>query len=910
MADLKITALAELTTPANGDFVEIVDVSDTSMAATGTNKKIKMSNLNPAETDPVFLASEAANFVTGDKANLDNQSGVNTGDEDLSGYQLLSEKDDANGYAGLDASAKIALAQLAYHNHQAGLDTVPTITEGTAGNAGKFSVATAEVWFYTDATMDDMALHAIADSGYLTPTDDTTTYVCADRDSDTWVQITSIADIDYVRYVPYFIVFKRAGSNSLHHQVIELLAHGETENHHSRVLKCARYDREAGALESISVDSSLNITGSGGGVWAVNKRYEVPAISTATRQFKCSVDDGVWTISSNTSPVINNTQYNDPANGLVSLTDTYWTVIYLYRGIEDQDHIYTTYARQEYATSALAQADNSVPSVPELISSHAIFMGRIIVKKSATTGFIIESAFETVFAASSAVTNHNSLSGRTDGNQHPNSSISIPTVGSPVNITSDLDVFDNEWSAAVMDGGDITDNGDGTVTITAGEGLLRSGASSTASLYSLAFTGVSNVSLTDQVNTYFWADYNGGVPITNHSTNATDYNCWDKCHLYTIFRDGNELHILDGRKQNIDFNRNARVKAYKTAPFAHVLGGTVIANPSLLKLTVTSGMFYYAYNQIPHDPFDTTVAGTANDNIFDYYYSNGAGGWTKVSDQKSIDNLNYDDGTGTLHALTASHYGVHWVYVALSQTPTLEVVYGTGDYALLTDAQAAGAPASLPPVLGGVGILIGKLIVQKSNATINEIDSAFDTTFSSAGVPNHNDTANKQGGATNEYYHLTSAQATVVANTSGTNTGDSSGHSALAPLASPTFTGTVTLPVGLTGVIRADTGVVSTDSDVTDLVSAASATAAGKVEIATGAEVDTGTDDVRAASPKALADQTVLLKKAGGTMSGALEAADHGTAATDQVVNVCYGTGSPPTASTTTEGTLFIQYTA
>jgi len=43
--------------------------------------------------------------------------------------------------------------------------------------------------------------------------------------------------------------------------------------------------------------------------------------------------------------------------------------------------------------------------------------------------------------------------------------------------------------------------------------------------------------------------------------------------------------------------------------------------------------------------------------------------------------------------------------------------------------------------------------------------------------------------------------------------------------------------------------------------------------------------------------------------SGAV-AADHGTAATDQIVNVCYGTGAAPTASTTTEGSLYIQYTA
>ena len=34
-----------------------------------------------AETDPIFTASEAFNFVTGDKINLDNQSGINTGDQ-------------------------------------------------------------------------------------------------------------------------------------------------------------------------------------------------------------------------------------------------------------------------------------------------------------------------------------------------------------------------------------------------------------------------------------------------------------------------------------------------------------------------------------------------------------------------------------------------------------------------------------------------------------------------------------------------------------------------------------------------------------------------------------------------------------------------------------------------------------
>jgi len=43
--------------------------------------------------------------------------------------------------------------------------------------------------------------------------------------------------------------------------------------------------------------------------------------------------------------------------------------------------------------------------------------------------------------------------------------------------------------------------------------------------------------------------------------------------------------------------------------------------------------------------------------------------------------------------------------------------------------------------------------------------------------------------------------------------------------------------------------------------------------------------------------------------SGAL-AKDHGAAATDMLVNVCYGTGAPPTANLTTIGTIFIRYTA
>jgi len=52
------------------------------------------------------------------------------------------------------------------------------------------------------------------------------------------------------------------------------------------------------------------------------------------------------------------------------------------------------------------------------------------------------------------------------------------------------------------------------------------------------------------------------------------------------------------------------------------------------------------------------------------------------------------------------------------------------------------------------------------------------------------------------------------------------------------------------------------------------------------------------------------VEKGGDTMTGPLIVSDHGTPSLAQVVNVCYGTGTPPAANTTTIGSIFIKYIA
>ena len=72
MADTKITALTELAeAPASGDLLTVVDVSDTTMSANGTNKKIQFSNLAIVGTIQMYGGSAApTGYVLCDGASL------------------------------------------------------------------------------------------------------------------------------------------------------------------------------------------------------------------------------------------------------------------------------------------------------------------------------------------------------------------------------------------------------------------------------------------------------------------------------------------------------------------------------------------------------------------------------------------------------------------------------------------------------------------------------------------------------------------------------------------------------------------------------------------------------------------------------------------------------------------------
>jgi hypothetical protein len=325
--------------------------------------------------------------------------------------------DGTSGKLIKDSGVKITAFAPSYHNHQAGIEGSPTITEGT----GTFTVASGEAWFFTDSTRETLALHTITASGTMTPTDDQTGYVCADRDTDTWVILSTIADIDYLRYVPYFIVFKRAGSNNLHTEVISLKAHGEVESNYHRTLHTNKYGRESG-LDAIAVDGTLNLTCNAGIVWAVTTPYDILAVTTATRQFECERDG---TVTSHTSPIIRNDVYDD-GTGFQALTTGEFVINWIWRGIESQDHVYTMLSNK-FTSAEAARSTNNIGAIPDLISSHALLIGRVIVEYNGVVDAgNIESAFSETFSAASGITQHNDLSGIQGGSSAASEYYHVP----------------------------------------------------------------------------------------------------------------------------------------------------------------------------------------------------------------------------------------------------------------------------------------------------------------------------------------------------------------------------------------------------------------------------------------------------------------------------------------------------
>ena len=338
----------------------------------------------------------------------------------------------------------------------------------------------------------------------------------------------------------------------------------------------------------------------------------------------------------------------------------------------------------------------------------------------------------------------------------PADQIEVSTIGTPT--YDDMQDFMNLKSSGIIAGGIISDSGAGQIDVSAGKGIIKMSDTVMSETKSFDWSLTENIVLTDALVSYVYIDYNAGSPIVAVTIDRTTIEQYRQFTLGRVCRNGTEVKIINSGTQITDHDRETHERLIHRG-IQHA-DGAVVSETGTRNIASTAGILYLGNNQLPTISQDTS----GTDLMTRWYHSGGT--WTS-STNAQIDNTYYDDGTD-LAELTVNRYGVHWIFIC-GCGGDLKSVYGQGNYTL-TQAENASVPSSLPDCIDKLAILAAKVIIQKSASSFISIVSAYDTQFPVSSPSNHNDLGGIQGGAVDDYYHITNAQHGDIATKSGTET--------------------------------------------------------------------------------------------------------------------------------------------
>lgn len=334
----------------------------------------------------------------------------------------------------------------------------------------------------------------------------------------------------------------------------------------------------------------------------------------------------------------------------------------------------------------------------------------------------------------------------------------VARIGSPTYSTLQHYVNLSQSSGRIT-GGALSDAGGANLNVAAGTGWLRIADDDVSDLKFFDWTASNGNAIPAGTTRYVGVEYNAGSPQVVIKTTDT----WDEDTAFQLGEVSNEsgtLHIINNPFWVGDAITNIiqRFTAIQHVARDNTFGGLLLGETGTRNVTVTAGHIWSRLNDFHFNAFDSSAAGT-----FDRYYRNGVGGFTREAAQTQWPNTQYDDGSGTLVTMTNNRYANVWLYAETDGDVVL--LYGQNQYTSASGAEVESPPASVPTRLQSTGLLIGRIIFQKSAAAATTISSAFSTIFNPVAATDHNLLANLQGGVAGEYFHLTSAEYT------GTGTG-------------------------------------------------------------------------------------------------------------------------------------------
>jgi hypothetical protein len=293
-------------------------------------------------------------------------------------------------------------------NYAAGV--ISGATGWTSTGTGQINLPAVKVALYNNPNniepimVYDVASGTTGTGGLTGLTNNDTNYIVIEYNSGSprYAVYDNDGVVDDSSVVLFMVVYR--ANNFIHTLEFGNQGAGLANKLNDRFIMTDRFGYESGLALGLSASTGI-VTLSAGVAWNGPNRQSLNALnSSGSTFFKNYHSGGTWTYTT-TASTINNTYYDDGTD-IVTATGGKYLVNWYFRGQEINDHIYEVYGTSQYDSVALAQLSTE-PSLPELITSHAILLGRIIILVGANTG-LTESAFVTPFQATQ-VTAHNDL---------------------------------------------------------------------------------------------------------------------------------------------------------------------------------------------------------------------------------------------------------------------------------------------------------------------------------------------------------------------------------------------------------------------------------------------------------------------------------------------------------------------
>ena len=388
-----------------------IAVNDTDYTVSGnTNQLIAYTNITAERT--VILPSGVTvgqTIVIVDESGLVNQISririktIGTDTIDSNHYSIQM-----NAYTNVTylSSGTGGWSKSGFHDRMsAGIVVQPIYTDNnngtiTIGNNGLYNL-------YHDSTGNGtIRTHEITGATY-TLTDQVTNYVVADyNSSNPLIRVTTnVSEINETTIVPLYTIYR--DNNELHLLPWKELGLALINKLHQSIIKTQRYRLESGLALGESPTRVVTLTQ--GVIWYGANSMSLLATSSSGStgpMYFIYHSGGNWVTTGVTITQYNNTQYDNGIN-LQTLNPNRYAVNYIYRGVESGTDIYLVLGQGNYT---LLEAQGSLPpsSLPQLITSHCVLVGRIIVEKGLNTAYQIDSIFSAAFALSTTA-GHNDL---------------------------------------------------------------------------------------------------------------------------------------------------------------------------------------------------------------------------------------------------------------------------------------------------------------------------------------------------------------------------------------------------------------------------------------------------------------------------------------------------------------------